>query len=445
MEKFFAFVKLGARYLYRYRRRYGFLLAALAFGFAIITLITSLKDGMYDSVYYTAQSQYAGDLVAIGYNTVSGGGHHHHLGKDEITAILNAAVTTGMDPQYTVLRTLYGSDSLVIYNGAAVRLKYLMGCDWDAGGEVHLFGKMDFEEPPEQFSGVGNQDDSIVLSVPTAQQLGAKVGDRVTVELETRYGQKNTGMFIVRGIVKDTSIFGYFKAYISRKSLNRLILYDDDECSSIGFFLKDPASAERVRQRMQAALSGQLAMEPLAYNRDEMNNDEFRPGDDRIKVSLYTMSVYLSEISNLLSAMNIISYFLYVMMLLIILVSAAVTYRLVLYERTRELGVMRVIGCYGRDLRLVLWTEITVLGLFALAAGFILALLLSWVISFVPFSWLPSFDIFMKNGKLTPLYQPGTILVNVATIFLILFVLAVFPAFRVSRKKLPDLLSGEPL
>jgi len=441
MEKIFAFFKLGARYLYRYRRRYGFLLAALSFGFAIVTLITSLKDGMYDNVYYTAQSHYAGDVVAAGYDYYSGEGHHLHMGQNEITAILNAAAGMGIDPSAAVLRTLYGSNSLVIYNGAAVRLKYLIGCDWASGGEARLFDRMVFAEPPAPFSG----DNTIVLSAPTAEQLGAKMGDSVTIEVETRWGQKNTATFIITGIVKDTSIFGYLKAYISRTSLNRLILYPDDDCSSIGFFLKSPASAEKVRQHMQAALSEKLAMGPLVNNRAEMDRDESRPGDNRIKVSLYTMPVYLSEISDLLNAMNIITYFLYVMMLLIILVSAAVTYRLILHERTRELGVMRVIGFYGGDLRFVLWTEIAVLGLLSLVTGFILALILSWAVSFLSFSWLPSFEIFMKNGKLTPLYLPGTTLANMATIFLILFAFVVFPSFRVSRKKLPDLLSGEPL
>jgi hypothetical protein len=76
MEKSLAIFKLGIKYLYRYRRRYYFLLAALIFGFMIVTFITSQKDGMYDSVYYSAQSHYAGDIVAMGYdrdNTVWGG------------------------------------------------------------------------------------------------------------------------------------------------------------------------------------------------------------------------------------------------------------------------------------------------------------------------------------------------------------------------------------
>jgi len=191
-------------------------------------------------------------------------------------------------------------------------------------------------------------------------------------------------------------------------------------------------------------LTGQVSLGPLVYNRDELAYERHRPREG-IKVFLYTLPVYLSDISDLLNAMNVITYFLYGMMLLIILVSAAVNYRLILHERTKELGVMRVIGFYGADLRLVLWAEIVGVGLVSLSAGFALAGFFGWLISLIPFTWFPSFEIFMKNGRLQALYLPRTVLINIISIFLLLFSMALVPAFRASRKNLPGLLSGEPL
>jgi len=439
MEKFFAVFKLGLKYLYRYRRRYGFLVAALIFGFAVVTFITSIKDGMYDNVYYTAQSHYAGDIVAIGYdNTNTYGDYSHHLGQKEISAILNAADRAEINPKYTVLRTIYGADGIVHFNGNTVQLKYLMGCDWDK--EAHLLNKLNFDDTPD--STLGNED--IILSVPTAQQLGAKMGDSIILETLTRWGQKNTGIFIVRGIVRDTSIFGYYKAYVSRLSLNRLIDFEDGDCSSVGFFFDKPSDSENKRILLQNALSNQIQLGPLVYDRDQMALERDRPWKG-IKVFLYTLPVYLSEISELLEAMNLITYLLYGMMLLIILVSAAVTYRLILHERAKEMGTMRIIGFYGGDLRLVLWTEVLVIGLISLIAGFILAQVFCWVVSLLSFSWFPGFDIFLKNGKLLPLYLPKTMFVNIILVFVVLFVMALLPSIRASRKNLPGLLSGEPL
>jgi ABC-type antimicrobial peptide transport system permease subunit len=141
--------------------------------------------------------------------------------------------------------------------------------------------------------------------------------------------------------------------------------------------------------------------------------------------------------------MNIIIYLLYGMMLLTVLVSAVVTYRLILSERAKEIGVMSVIGFSGEDLRLVLWTEIIILGLCSLFGGFVLSRIMSWAISLVSFSWFPGFEIFLHNGRLISLYLPRTILVNTVLLLFILLMLVLIPSLRISRKELPVLLSGE--
>ena len=437
MEKNLAVLKLGIQYLYRYRRRYYFLLAALVLGFAVVTFITSTKDGMYDSVYYSAQAHYAGDIIAIGHINFPPGGFIHHLGQNEITGILNAADIAGINPQHTVFRTNIGN-AAIHYNGIAIQLKYLIGSDWD--GEAHLFGKMNFNQPPALDIG----DDGIILSVPVAGQLGAKMGDRVILELDTRFGQKNTGQFIVKGIVHDTSIFGFYKAYISRLTLNRLVLFDDNDCSSIGFFLDNPGLAGQKRIRLQEHISAHLQTGPLVYDREEMVRERDRPLEGN-RIFLYTLPVYLSEIADLLDTMNIITYLVYGMMLIIIFVSAAVTYRLILHERSREIGIMRTIGFCGGDLRLVLWTEIAVMGIISMVLGFFLARICGWAVSFISFSWFPGFEIFLKNEKLIAMYMPGTVLLNAILLLFVLGILALFPSFRITQKNLPGLLSGGPL
>jgi len=435
MEKIIALLKLAVKYLNRYKRRYGFLLAALVFGFAVVTLITSLKDGMYNNVYYSAQSHYAGDIIAVCYNYETG---KHFLEEKEISAITNAVETVNLKPNHTVLRTLYGEDGVVYFNGNAVRLKYIVGCDWDT--EEHLFSKMKFVVQPDSSYGA----DGIVLSEPVARKLGAVMGDSIIMEVNTFWGQKNTGIFIVKGIVYDSSIFGYYKVYVSKLTLNRLLLLNDTDCFSVGFFFDTGSNIEKKRILLQEALSDNLQMGPLVHNRDELSRETDQWGEG-IKIFLYTLPVYLSEISDLLGAMNILTYFLFGMMLLIIFVSAAVTYRLILHERAREMGIMRAIGFYGGDLRLVLWTEVVALGIISLCAGFVLALLLSGLSSFISFSWFPSFEIFQKNGKLSVLYLPKTVLLNVALVFAVLICAAFFPSIKASKRKLPALLSGEAL
>jgi len=132
-------------------------------------------------------------------------------------------------------------------------------------------------------------------------------------------------------------------------------------------------------------------------------------------------------------------------MLIIIFVSAAVTYRLIMHERAKEMGVMRAIGFFGGDLRTVLWTEVAILGIISLFAGFLLAIIFSTATAFISFSWFPSFEIFLKDGKLSALYLPGTVVLNIFITLLILAAAVIFPSLRASKKNLPSLLSGEPL
>jgi ABC-type lipoprotein release transport system permease subunit len=431
--KFIPLTRLAGKYLIRYRRRYLFLFLALSFGFGIVTLMTSVKDGMYQNVYNSAQGHYAGDIVTVGYDKSLTGGPY--LDRESIKAVLKAAETVRLNPVHTVARTIFGERGVLYYNGAARRLKYVIGVDWD--NEAFYLDQLEYLERRDSFEG----EDAILLSTPVAQELGARLGDRLVLEVDTRGGQKNTGVFIVNGLVNDSTIFGYHKVYISRPTLNRLLLFEDDECSSLGFFLSRPGEAGKKQALLQGELSKTLETGPIVRDRKELTLERNRPWAG-IKLFVLTIPVYLSEVADLLGAMRIITYFLYAVMLLIIFVSALATWRLVLRERSRELGTMRAIGFYGADLRYVLVAETLGLALVSLALGFFLSLLFSRLVTWIPFSWFPSFEIFMKDGKLRSLYLPETVLINIAAVFMVLIAAVWGPAFRSSRDRLPEMLSG---
>jgi ABC-type lipoprotein release transport system permease subunit len=429
MDKFLALLKVGFKYFFRYRRRYIFLFAALVFGFTIVTIFSSVKDGMYNNLYYSAQSHYAGDIIAVGYPS-------SYLGEHEVSEIKKAVISSGINPLQTVQRTMYFNDGAVFFNGSYAQLKYVLGCDWD--NELNILSKMPLEDP----SALYFDDNSIVISSPIAKLLNARIGDMVILQVDTKWGQKNTGQFLVKNIVDDDSLFGYYKVYISRKTLNSMLLYAEGDCSIVGFFFENQNAAEKNRKKLQEVLSSNLFTGPLVYNREQLDAETDKNWDG-IKVFLLTLPVYLSEVSELLDAINLITYCIYGLMLLIILVSATVTYRLILHERAREIGIMGTIGFNGSDLRRVLWTEVAILGFFSLVFGLLLVFIFSRIFILFSFSWFSGFEIFMKSKKLTLLYLPVTFLINGISVFFILFLSVIIPAFNISRKKLPNLLSGE--
>ncbi|MDR1148004.1 MAG: FtsX-like permease family protein [Spirochaetaceae bacterium] len=426
---------LAVNYVINYRRRYLFLFCALAFGFCIVSVMGSLKDGMSDAVYYSARNHYSGDIIIAGFEKEMDA--DNHIYAESIPLIQEKIEKTGIKPQKEVMRTMQNQDSFIHYNGGAVPVKYVSGVDWEA--ERDYFDTLNFTEgPSSDFGG-----DTIIISAPIALLLGARLGDLVLLETETLYGQKNTAFFTIGGIIDDRSIFGYFKIFAARRAINNLIGFAPDDCSTIGlFFDEDTESIENKREKLQKALTGVVPLRPLVYDRDGFDREQ----DWRwsgVMFFLLTASVYLSDVSQILQALNILSYFLYIMMLLIILVSAGVTYRLILHERTREIGAMRAIGFYENDIRRVLLLEAFILASVSLVTGFCFTLFINWIVSCLPFSWFPGFDIFLKNGRLLALYNPAAMAINIAAIYVILSIAVYAPAFRSSRSPLPDMLSGE--
>jgi ABC-type lipoprotein release transport system permease subunit len=432
MTRIPVFFKIAMKYLWRYRRRYLFLFLALGFGFGVVTVISSLKDSMEENLYLSAQSHYAGDILALGYDGNSF--ISQHMTRKEIDAIFSAAEAAGLDTAGAAVRTLVQAKAQLYFNGNAVPLKYIVGVDWER--EEAYFNKLPYTETPEK---PGN--DSIIISVPVARELGARQGDSVILETVTVTKQKNTGIFYVAGIVENSNFFSYYKIFIPRTALNRLSGFAEDDGSMIGFYLKNRSQIEARRTALYNELASRISLGPLVYERD-MYDQETRKVDNGISVFLLTLQVYLSEVAQMMNAIDLASYVLYVMMLAIIMVSAGVTCRLILHERTRETGTMRAIGFYETDVRLIFKLEIFVMVLFAMAAGFALAVFINQILSLSSFSWFPGFEVFMKNGRLDALYLPGTTAFNILATLCMLGLSIQRPIFRNSRNPLPEMLSG---
>ncbi|MDR1095674.1 MAG: FtsX-like permease family protein [Spirochaetaceae bacterium] len=423
---------LALKYLARYRRRYLFLATALSIGFGIVTVIVTQKDGMVENVYHSAQSHYAGDIVLEGADQDSGRKGHMDFGT--VSAIVKAVDDSGIRYTGIVKRTILMSHERVYYNGNALDLKYTIGIDWD--NERDYLASLNWQ------NGVYDapSDGTVYISAPIAARLGAVRGDSLIIEVLTRYDQKNTGNFIIGGIIEDYSLFGFYKVYVSRRTLNRLVLFDGEDASHVGVFVP-PNNRDDARTAIYEELKQWIDISPPPADRDEWGEmrDENWSG---IRVFPLTVAVYLSEVSQILEALNLLTYFLYVIMLLIILVSAVVTYRLILHERTRELGTMRAIGFKGRDIQLVLILETLMLGTVSIIAGLALSLIVNGVFSQISFTWIPSFEIFMKNGRLAAKYSATSLALNALAVYSILVVAVWFPALAASRQGLPEMLAA---
>ena len=423
---------LALKYLSGHYKRYIFLVMAVSFGFAIITTMTSLSEGMYRNVYRVAQQHYGGQLFVLGFHKQYG---NMGLIQDD-GIILRSIEALDKKPDRTVKRTLYFADGILFFAGNSSRQKNVYGVDWDV--EAEEFSKLDYAYGnSEGLSGTNG----ILISEPVSKQINARIGDDIVLKVKTKTGQNNTGTFVVRGIFRDASIFGYYKCFVDRSYLNNLLAFNEEDYSSIGFFYEKPEDAREQSVLLYNLLEKELPMAP-AINKKEEYSFQLDGQWKGIRYFVMTLQLFVSQVSDLLIAMELISYFIYIMITLIVLVSISVTYRLIIHEMS-EIGTMRAIGLQRSDILKILVTEALFIFIISIVMGGVMSLLILWIISFFSFSFIPGFDIFMNKGRLLPYFTFNDIVTNIVLLAAIIFPALWIPSFRASRLKLTIALSGD--
>jgi len=430
---FFLIFKLAFKYLIGHFRRYIFLLIALSFGFAVITVMTSLKEGMIQSVFRSSENHYAGHLFVFGLEKSSG-----FLLVDDDDKITSAIEESGLSPLRIVRRTNYFREGLLFFNGTSVRQKNVFGVDWNI--EKEDFMDLQYVEgsaPEKDLKGTNG----ILISELSSKDLNIGMGDQLTLKVNTRTGQRNTGTFIVKGIIKDNSIFGSYKCFVDRRILNNMLGLEPDQYSSLGLYFPDFRNLKEKSDLLYSVLNKRVNLSPPIRNKNELI---FQIDQNWEGVRYFTipLDVYVSQVADLLTAMEILSYFLYIIMVLIVMLSVSATYSLILHERTVEIGTMNAIGLSVGNIRIVLILEVLLLFLMAVATGFFAAIVVLKGISLFSFSWIPGFEIFMNNGRLTSSFKAASILWNIVTLMLVSVPAVLIPSLSISKMKLADSLSG---
>ncbi len=413
--------------------RYAFVVAVVALGFAFITVASSVSDGMRRGVTTSALRHYAGHLFVMGRDKGAGS----MMVVDDPEAVSAAIRDAGVPAERTIRRVHEFDGATVFFQGDGVRLKDLFGVDFAA--EADLFRSFDY------VSGEYGRDwtsNTIVLSQPTADRLSVAVGDRVVVRAENRDGQIDTRTLVVRAITADADLYGYARAYVDRETLASLLALDPAEYSVLGIILPDLADAPLWADRLYDALASRLPTGDPIDSRSDMTA-EFRSSWEGVRYFTFALPVYVGEVTNLLDAMEASSYVLLAAINLVVLAAVAVSFRILLHDRTRELGTMCAIG-YTRPVLLGLLVGEAALALaVGVGAGFLLALGVTRLLGLAGFDWIPGFEIFFSGGRLTAHYELATVAFNVAVVVGVVLVLVAIMSAVHLRRSIPALLKGQ--
>ncbi len=398
MYPFFAF-----RNLVRRSRRYIFIFSAMALSFAVITITSGISLGAMLALQDKAARYFAGHISITGFMP---GSVQEIEDPQGIVDLLHS----GSFPLRTIApRTIYYAGNVqLFFEGERVIQRRLIGVDYEREGAE--FSTLDMVAGA--FS-VRNETDGpgIVISQAAAKLLRCKVGDAVTLFIHTDKGTPNSASLVVRGIFNETSLFGY-AAYMDRRYLNRLMQKADDFCTDIALYVAPGTDAEPLSRRISDYLSTFKNIAPAFDSREA--RDALLPElvQKGALLVVMTQGAQLSQITQFITAFMGITYFILIVFLLITMTGVVNTYRVLIHERRKEIGVLRALGTQKSGvIALFLW-EAFELSLFASFAGLVLGAVSLFVLSRINLSAIPGSGLVLEKGHVRFTLSVSSIILN---------------------------------
>jgi lipoprotein-releasing system permease protein len=252
-------------------------------------------------------------------------------------------------------------------------------------------------------SGYSNE---IVLSSYTANQLKAKIGDKVVIYFIQPGGTHRVRAMIVTGIFK-TGIEDYDKVFAigDLKLIQRLNNWKENQIGGYEIFVRDYRTADTVNN----LIFNQLPQAWSSRTIEETNSNIF----DWLNLQNITIIIVLI-IMIVVATLNLVT-------CLIILV----------LERTRMIGILKAIGTPNALIQRIFLYQGAIITLFGMILGNAAGLLLCWLQERYGFITLPE-DAYFISKAVVKLEWWHFLLVNAGT-FLICFLVLMIPTLVVRR------------
>lgn len=380
-------LKMGLRSLIYRRKQYLSLFLVCLFGVGVSLFSLYSVIGMLSALEDKARIYYGGDLQFLG-------------GKGLVQPLSNIELLKDFFPEGSVIAERYDFDAdyaAFYFEGTGVRQRVIKGVNFEK--EKNLFAGFNYiEGSAEGMYGTNG----VLLSEPIAKMLEVHTGDEITFMLRNSKKQINTISLIVKGIFRDSSLFGMYTSYMDREELSKAYGFPKGSCNRVCILLPNGSPSENEIQAYQTALSEKFKMYPLVEDKQTYYNDCIYAHNFEGKqpYALIKLSANLQEIQIIIDAMKAIVAFVIIMLLIIIVTGVSSTFRVIAMKRINEIGIYKAIGMKRMKIYAMLLTETFLLIVAGCFAGYIFSCLITWFIGLFNFSFIPAFDIFLVNGKM---------------------------------------------
>lgn len=418
-------LSLAFKNLSRQKKRSFLLAGAIAFGFFVVTAIEGLATGAVKNLENQITELMGGSVIIEGVerlpSTQDGKkGELVNLIRDP-NFVKDIVHKSGIKYSYYSQRAT--SSGTLMFEGKQI-ISQVFGCNFE--DENHLIKSMVLKEGSlDNIS----QKDCIILNEKVAKALKVTVGEKIIFSTSTNEGQNTFGDFTVIAITKDASFLSSMACYVRQDTLNELMFAPKDSFSMFCITIPNKnkqaenatiieslikESGRAITSRTEAIAKNSTS--PATALTRQLKDADFK---DTMYCS-FCMNDAMPQIQQVMSVVNIVTTVILLVILLIVMVGISNTYKMVLYERIREIGTERALGMTGKQTGGVFTTEAIILALLGAVAGLILGLLGMWIFSLIHFDSV-TMSLFLNKGHATFYLTPASIIIK----FVIMIVLTV--------------------
>lgn len=422
---------IALRNLTRQKKRTVLLGSAIAFGVMIVTLINGFAGAFSANVAENFSDLMAGHVFVSG---TEKGADDEDLSVIRDDSALTAAVEASGAPVRYVTRRSSFSGTL-IFEGKKLRTN-VDGADLSQ--ETFLRDRLLLKEGSWDAM---SDENALILSEKIAGRLNVGVGDLILVQLETVTGQANVGEFRLAGVSYDAGIFGQMISYANLGYVNDLIGLAPGEYQTMGVMLDGLRYTEDAAEAIYARLAGSVQLFERGVKDEDgavtpfqaLMRQQDKESWDGVKYRLFTINEMLSQIEQIVAALDTAAGIILVVLFIIIMVGITNTFSMVMFERIGEIGTMRALGVRRGGVRAMFLYEALFLALGGAVAGIALALVAMGVISLFDFGMDSPAFIIMKNGHLSFFLPPLRAVGNIVIIAALTLVAVASPAGKAAK------------
>ena len=251
----------------------------------------------------------------------------------------------------------------------------------------------------------------ILIPELIAKGMKIKVGDAVVLVATNKDGSVNGKNFIVRGVIEGISGPGGRDSIIHLDDARELLRIQDMEVSEIAVRLKDIEALQKTFTRLQAKFKS-------------LQNKEGQP-----IFEIHTWEK-LSPFYNIAKMIDLMTFFIKIMLVAIVLVSIMNVMIMAVYERINEIGTIAAIGTRPSKILALFVTEGFLLGVLGTVIGLVISLITIAVMNASKIS----FDFGRQSGlQLAPTINAGEVLTVVVIVIAIAVLGSLQPAHKAAK------------